>query len=99
MILAMRLRAVCVVALLAAAVCYFSFRPVQPVYSQPAVVNTDTSQFRIVVGLKDHEAREFRGKITATGAEIASVQGWRFSQNDSADSTGAFSLHTKLANL
>src|SRR5450759_498515 len=95
----MRLRTVCVVALLAAVVCYFSFRRIQPVYSQAAVPNTDTSQFRIVVGLKDQEAREFKGKLTATGAEISSVQGWRFSQRDSANASGAFDFRTKLANL
>ena len=95
----MRLRIVYVVAVLAGVVCYLSLRRVQPVYSQAAAVNTDTSQFRIVVGLKDQAGREFKGKLTATGAAISSVQGWRFSQNDSAEPTGAFSFHTKMANL
>ncbi|MBM3814248.1 MAG: hypothetical protein FJW20_21700 [Acidimicrobiia bacterium] len=56
-------------------------------------------QFRVVVGLTDLEAKEFRGKVTVTGGEVVSMKGWRFSQQDRAGDNGEFQFTTKIGNL
>jgi len=70
------------------------FRPAE-VRSQSAPPPGDLSQFRIVVGLTDQEARPWQGKITVNGAELAGVEGWRFSQKDRVEADGAFRFQTK----
>jgi len=56
-------------------------------------------QFRIAVGLTDTEPKEWIGRITAPGAQIAALTGWRFSQKDHASVDGEFSFRTKIGNL
>ena len=51
----------------------------QPV-EMPAVVT-----FRVLVGVGDTEVAAWNGSVTATGAEIDSIRGWRFQGTDSTD--------------
>jgi len=41
--------------------------------------------FRILLGVGDPEPTVWDGKISATGARIVSIQGWRFAATDSSD--------------
>lgn len=77
---------------------YAIFRPAA-VRSQSAAPANGGSQFLIVVGLKDSEPKKWEGKVGVTGAEIADIYGWRFSQADSVDSSGKFQFQTKMGPL
>ncbi|MBM3745120.1 MAG: hypothetical protein FJW34_04930 [Acidobacteria bacterium] len=54
-------------------------RRAQPVEMPPAAA------FRILLGMGDAEPTVWDGKITASGARILSIQGWRFAETDSSD--------------
>ncbi len=72
---------------------------------EPRVVSSQnaaapaTSQFRIIVGLKDTEAKEWSGRVSVAGGEIAAVEGYRFSQGDRVRRDGEFQFKTKIGNL
>src|SRR5882762_9151531 len=74
---------------------YRLLRPI-PASSQ---ASDATAQFRIWVGLKDTQPREWSGKISTSGAELVAVKGLRFSQQDRAGNDGSFQFRTKLGNL
>ena len=77
---------------------YILFRP-SPLVSQSAPPPGNLTQFRIIIGLKDTEAKEWKGRLTVSGAEIATMQGWRFSQQDRANQDGTFTFRTKVGPL
>jgi hypothetical protein len=56
-------------------------------------------QFRIAVGLIDTGEKPWKGRITVAGGAIARLEGWRFSQRDSASADGAFEFRTKIGRL
>ncbi|MCL5744722.1 MAG: hypothetical protein M1541_12475, partial [Acidobacteria bacterium] len=66
---------------------------------QPAQNLDKISQFRVVVGLKDTEAKSWQGNVSVTGGELAGLAGWRFSQNDRATPDGKFSFDTKIGQM
>ncbi len=45
----------------------------------------ETTSFRILLGVGDRQPTVWDGKITASGARILSIQGWRFAGTDSSD--------------
>ncbi|MGA3238118.1 MAG: hypothetical protein ABSG03_17645 [Bryobacteraceae bacterium] len=72
----------------------------QTVYaSQDLPPQTEGQQFRIIVGLKDIEARRWQGRIQVTGGEMVSLSGWRFSGQDRANADGTFAFETKMQPL
>lgn len=72
----------------------------QRVRSQTAPGVPDFSaQFRIEVGFKDAQGKDWKGKIDVTGGEIAGLRGWRFSRKDEASNDGSFEFHTKIGPL
>ena len=80
----------------AAIVFYRLLKPI-PVSSQ--TTDNYTAQFRIWVGLKDTEPKDWTGKISVSGAELVAVKGFRFSQKDQAANEGSFSFRTKRGPL
>jgi hypothetical protein len=74
------------------------FRPAE-VRSQGAAPANDESQFQIVVGLKDDQPKQWSGKLDVTGAEIAGVDGWRFSPAGKVEPGGKFQFETKVGPL
>ena len=72
-------------------------RPVAPADAQSrAPVDESVRQFRIIVGLKDTEAREWSGRVTVSGGELVSLRGWHFSADDRAANDGTFRFKTKI---
>ena len=72
----------------------------QRVESQSAPPAADFSaQFRIAVGVKDTQPKDWQGQIKVSGGEIAGVSGWRFSQQDQASNDGSFEFRTKVGPL
>src|SRR3954468_22400859 len=70
-----------------------------PVHSQSLPPAVDGQQFRIIVGLKDTDAKLWNGKVTVTGGEILALEGWRAVPADRAFSTGEFTFNTKVGLL
>src|SRR5689334_7235690 len=93
-----RVRLAALLILIAAFLAYRYERPVD-VYTQNSVADKDLSEFRIVVGTKDAEPKDWHGKIDVSGAEVASLEGWRFSQKDTAGVDGSFAFRTKVGPL
>ncbi|MGH9665129.1 MAG: hypothetical protein ACRD9L_11955, partial [Bryobacteraceae bacterium] len=58
-----------------------------------------SAQFRIAVGLKDTQPKDWQGKIGVSGGEIAGLRGWRFSRKDQASNDGSFEFQTKVGPL
>ena len=56
----------------------------------PAVVT-----FRVLLGVGDAEPTNWNGSVTATGAEIDSIRGWRFQGPDSTDYKSSWRLATR----
>ena len=56
----------------------------------PAVVT-----FRVLMGVGDEEPLSWNGSVTATGAEIDSIRGWRFQGSDSTDYQSSWRLSTR----
>src|SRR5262245_18586221 len=84
-------------AIVAAAILFLILRPA-PVQPQAAPAE-NIAQFRIVVGLTDTAPKDWQGKLTVTGGKLASAYGWRFSQQDRVDASGAFQFRTKVGPL
>ena len=87
--------------LLAASAAVFFLLVVRPARVQPQVAASpdNLSQFRIVVGLTDTAAKDWQGSLSVSAGELVSAAGWRFSQQDRVDPSGAFSFRTKLGPL
>ena len=79
-----------------AATAVFLFSP-QPIKSQDAAQPNE--QFRVSVGWQDTEPKPWNGRVTVTGAALAQLAGWRFSQTDSASNDGGFDFKTKRGPL
>ncbi|MDQ2900513.1 MAG: hypothetical protein M3Y07_12055, partial [Acidobacteriota bacterium] len=81
------------------AVLYFAMRQPASVHSQSLPPAPDGQQFRIAVGLTDKEAKPWKGRITVSGGDILSLEGWRASPADSAGASGDFAFTTKIGLL
>ena len=92
-----RVRAAASIALLAAI--FLAYRLLNPVRVASQADPEYTAQFRIWVGLKDTEAKEWNGKVSVSGAELVTLKGVRFSQQDRAGNDGSFQFRTKIGNL
>jgi len=51
--------------------------------------------FRILLGVGDRESTVWDGKVSATGARIVSIQGWRFAGNDASDYRSSWKASTR----
>jgi hypothetical protein len=76
----------------------FTYRLLRPIPASSQASGA-TAQFRIWVGLKDTQPKDWNGKISTTGADLVAVKGLRFSQQDRADNDGSFHFRTKRGNL
>ena len=77
---------------------YYVLRPTALISQGESPTPGDLA-FRIVVGMNDTEAKQWKGSLTVTGGALARVQGWRFSQQDTVSPDGTFDFRTKIANL
>jgi hypothetical protein len=77
----------------------FTYRLLRPVPVSSQATPEYTAQFRIWVGMKDTEPKEWSGKVSATGANVVLLKGVRFSQQDRAANDGTFQFLTKMGNL
>src|SRR5689334_14673663 len=73
---------------------------------RPAVVHSQNlppaptgQQFRIIFGLKDSQPKSWDGKISVTGGEILSLEGWRSDPADRSSADGSFAFSTKIGLL
>ena len=95
----MKIRATLLVLAILAGAAFFGLRRPLVVYSQTLAPAPEGQQFRIVVGLKDTEEKDWQGKIDVTGGEILSLEGWRFNPQEKASADGTFRFHTKIGLL
>jgi len=84
--------------LLFAGLAWMTMRPVPGVALEPTPA-PDVSQFRILVGLRDTEAKLWAGRLRVEGGDLVKVQGWRFSAGDRINQDGTFTFQTKVANF
>jgi hypothetical protein len=83
----------------AAAAAYLAYQRPTVVYSQNLPSAQEGQQFRIVFGLTDSQPRTWNGRISATGGEIVSLEGWRSDPKDHASADGSFAFTTKIGLL
>src|SRR2546422_8406841 len=81
---------------LLAGIWYFAFEHTGVYAWQDLPPQTDGQQFRIILGLKDMQARTWQGKAELTGAEIVRLAGWRFSMHDRTNNDATFNTVTKI---
>lgn len=86
-------------ALAALAIAIVAFWQPASVHSQSLPPVVDGQQFRIIVGLKDREAKTWKGKIAVSGGEILTLDGWRAAPADRASASGDFNFTTKVGPL
>ncbi len=58
---------------------------------------TPSQSYLVMLGVGDTAATAWDGSITATGATILSLQGWRFSDTDSITGTTSWKMATRTA--
>ncbi len=87
------------VVILAGAVAFVISRRPAIVHSQNLPPVPSGQQFRIVFGLQDSQPRRWDGKISVTGGEILSVDGWRSDPSDHSSADGSFAFSTKIGLL
>jgi hypothetical protein len=85
--------------LLIPAIGYLAFRQTPTVHSQTLPPAVEGQQFRIILGLKDTESKQWKGKIAVSGGDILSLEGWRAAPADRAAATGDFQFTAKIAQL
>jgi hypothetical protein len=72
---------------------------VMGVYSQgrrtPELSTPATVTFRILLGVGDKEPATWDGKVSATGAEVTSIRGWRFAGTDQSDYKTSWRVSTR----
>ena len=78
---------------------FLAYRLLNPVRVASQADAEYTAQFRIWVGTKDTQAKEWSGKVSVSGAELVSLKGVRFSRQDRAGNDGSFQFRTKIGNL
>ncbi len=94
----MRLRYLVVVLLSLAAVAAFAGRRL--LYTRISALSTPISfppaqSFLVILGVGDKAGTNWDGSITATGATILSLQGWRFNNADSISGTTSWKTSTR----
>jgi len=100
-LLNMRLRYVFVVlAVLAAIGAFASKKLLYPdaAITPAAISSPATQSFLVILGVNGNAALNWDGSITATGATILSLKGWRFSGTDSISGTSSWKLATRDSN-
>jgi len=71
---------------------YPKARPLAATLTSP-----NAQSYLIALGVADAAPTTWDGSITATGATILSLQGWRFSDGDSISGTGSWKMSTRQA--
>jgi hypothetical protein len=56
-----------------------------------------SASFLVILGIGDQTPTTWDGSITATGATIQSLQGWRFDATDSISASNTWKMGTRLA--
>jgi len=96
----MRLRYVVAVLVVLAAVAAFAGKRIlyPEADSTPAAISSPPTQsFLVILGVGDRAVTRWDGSITATGAAILSLRGWRFNATDSISGTDSWKLGTRQA--
>ncbi len=96
----MRLRYVLIVLVVLAAVAAFAGKRIlyPETASTPAAISSPPAQsFLVILGVGDRVATRWDGSITATGAAILSLKGWRFDAADSISGTDSWKLGTRAS--
>ena len=55
--------------------------------------------YRIIFGETDQEGKNWDGAIEVSGGEVASLAGWRFTEQDRVEGVRSWKLTTRVANL
>ena len=80
----------------AGALCFY---PLLPQFAQEGrsgqIAMPDTTTFRVLLGVGDTAPTNWDGSVKVTGGEVASIQGWRFLQNDSSDYKSSWKASTR----
>jgi hypothetical protein len=75
------------------------FYPLLPQFAQEGrsgqITMPDTITFRVLLGVGDTAPTNWDGSVKVTGGEVASIQGWRFLQNDSSDYKSSWKASTR----
>ncbi len=96
----MRLRYLIVLLVVLAAVAAFAGKKLlYPEIDTTAatISSTQTQSFLVIMGIGEKVAANWDGSITATGATILSLKGWRFSGSDSITGTASWKLAVREA--
>src|SRR5260370_17388643 len=91
----MRLRYVIVLLVVLAAVAAFAGKKLHypEAAAAPAVISSPQAQsFLVILGVGDKAATNWDGSVTANGATILGLKGWRFSATDSISGTSTWNL-------
>jgi hypothetical protein len=91
----MRLRVLLVVVLVVSAVGARRLLYPQVVAPAAPIPAPATQSFLVILGIGDKVATTWDGSITATGAKIRSLQGWRFGATDGVFGTSSWKLSTR----
>ena len=70
----------------------------RPLYSQkraPDQAMPPAVTFRVLLGIGDRQPVRWDGKVSAAGADITAVQGWRFGGDDSTDYKSSWKASTR----
>jgi len=87
------------VVILAVAIAVVISRRPPVVHSQNLSPAPAGQQFRIIFGLKDSQPKKWDGKVSVTGGEILSLEGWRSDAADRSSADGSFTFSTKIGLL
>jgi hypothetical protein len=97
-LLNMRLRYLVVLLVVLAAVAAFAGKRLlypETAVTPAAISSPLTQSFLVILGIGEKAAANWDGSITATGATILSLKGWRFSGADSISGTSSWKLATR----
>src|SRR5271167_3879952 len=69
----------------------------QVTVASPPISSPAAQSFLVILGVGDKTPTKWDGSITATGATILSLQGWRFSATDAISGTSSWTLSSRQA--
>ena len=94
----MRLRSLAAVAVALAAIVTFAgrrFFSSAAAPQQASISSTPSQSYLVILGVGDRAETNWDGSITASGATILGIQGWRFSATDTILGTSGWKLSTR----
>src|SRR5271167_4344995 len=69
----------------------------QVTVASPPISSPAAQSFLVILGVGDKTGTSWDGSITATGATILSLQGWRFSGTDAISGASSWKAATRTA--